>query len=185
MTTAEVLARFTHRYLDPGERLGEILFGLIMVLTFTATARATLGDSPDSGRQLLIAALGCNVAWGIIDGGMYIMTAMLGRAREASAEARARGVSPANHTRVTVDDIKGATGCFLLVVACTIPASLPFMFVDDSYLALRLSNGLLIAMLFLAGYAWGYHANTSRWIAGLVFLVIGVLLVLLAIALGG
>jgi len=71
------------------------------------------------------------------------------------------------------------------VVACTIPASLPFMVVDDAYVALRLSNGLLLVMLFLVGYSWGRFANTSRWIAGLVFLVIGLLLVALAIALGG
>ncbi len=184
MVTTEVPARFTHRYLDPGERLGEILFGLIMVLTFTATARAALGDNPDSGRQLLIAAAGCNIAWGIIDGGMYIMAAMLGRAREAQAEALARGGTP-THTRVTAEDIKGAIACFWLVVACTIPASLPFMLVDDAYFALRLSNGLLLVMLFLVGYSWGRFANTSRWIAGLVFLVIGLFLVALAIALGG
>jgi hypothetical protein len=184
MTTAQVSARFAHRYLDPGERLGEVLFGLIMVLTFTATARATLGDSPDAGRQLLIAALGCNIAWGIIDGGMYIMAAMLERAHEAQAEARARGGTPAR-TRLTAEDIKGAIACFWLVVACTIPASLPFMFIDNAYFALRLSNGLLLVMLFLVGYNWGRYANTSRWISGLVFLVIGLMLVALAIALGG
>jgi hypothetical protein len=184
MATTEVPARFTHRYLDPGERLGEILFGLIMVLTFTATARATLGDSPDAGRQLLIAAIGCNIAWGIIDGGMYIMAAMLGRAREAQAEALGRGGTP-TRTRVTAEDIKGAIACFWLVVACTIPASVPFMLIDDAYLALRISNAVLLVLLFLVGYHWGRFANTSRWTAGLVFLVIGVLLVFLAIALGG
>ena len=184
MTTADVPARFAQRYLDPGDRLGEILFGLIMVLTFTATARATLGDSPDAGRQLLLAAVGCNIAWGIIDGGMYIMAAMLERAREAQAESLARGGTPAR-TRIIADDVKGAIACFWLVVACTIPASIPFMVVGDPYFALRLSNGLLLVMLFLVGYAWGRHVNTSRWISGLVFLVIGLLLVLLAIALGG
>ena len=56
---------FLRRYLDAGERLGEVLFGLIMVLTFTLTAREVLGDEPESGRHLLIAALGCNIAWGI------------------------------------------------------------------------------------------------------------------------
>jgi VIT1/CCC1 family predicted Fe2+/Mn2+ transporter len=175
---------FIQRYLDPGERLGEILFGLIMVLTFTSTARAALGDSPDAATELLIAALGCNIAWGIIDGGMYIMSAMLERAREAQAEARAHATT-AIHTRVTMDDIKGAVACFWLVVVCTIPASVPFMVIDDAYLALRVSNGLLLVMLFLVGYYWGHYANTSRWIAGLVFLVVGLILVAIAIALGG
>jgi VIT1/CCC1 family predicted Fe2+/Mn2+ transporter len=73
--------RLTHRYLDPGDRLGEVLFGLIMVLTVTLTADLTLHDGQASVRELLAAAIGCNVAWGIIDGGMYVMAALLERAR--------------------------------------------------------------------------------------------------------
>jgi hypothetical protein len=177
-------ARLRNRHLDPGERLGEILFGLIMVLTFTATARATLGDSPEASRELLIAALGCNIAWGIIDGGMYIMTAMLDRAHHARDAALAAGGVPES-TRLTMDDLKGAFACFLLVVACTIPASVPFMFIDDAAVAIRASNALLLGMLFLAGFMWGGFASTSRWLSGVVFLIVGLILVLVAIALGG
>src|SRR5205814_8856742 len=64
---------FVSRYLDPASRLGEILFGLIMVLTVTLTAGLTVADGPAGARQLLVAAVGCNVAWGIIDAVMYIM----------------------------------------------------------------------------------------------------------------
>ena len=32
------MSRFTERHLDPGSRFGEILFGLIMVLTVTLAA---------------------------------------------------------------------------------------------------------------------------------------------------
>ena len=34
------------RFLDPASRLGEILFGLIMVLTVTLTAGLTVADGP-------------------------------------------------------------------------------------------------------------------------------------------
>jgi VIT1/CCC1 family predicted Fe2+/Mn2+ transporter len=177
-------ARFTHRYLDPGERLGEILFGLIMVLTFTATARATLGDSPDSARELLIAALGCNIAWGIIDGGMYIMSAMLERAAEARERATAQGV-PVERTGIHGDDVKGALACAWLVIATTFPVALPFLIFDDALFAIRLSNALLVVMLFLVGYQWGGYANVNKWIAGAVFTAVGLVLVAIAIALGG
>jgi len=172
-----------HRYLDPGERLGEIIFGLIMVLTFTSTARATLGESEDSAHELLIATLGCNIAWGIIDGGMYLMSAMLDRARQA----RERAPSPdaLAPSKIHLDDIKGAMACCWLVIASTVPVAIPFMIFDDAYFALRLSNGLLIAMLFVVGVQWGTHANVNRWRAGAVFTVVGLILVAIAIALGG
>lgn len=60
------------RLLDPNQRIAEVLFGLIMVLTFTGS----LGVA-DAGREdvrvMLIGALGCNLAWGIIDGVFYLM----------------------------------------------------------------------------------------------------------------
>ena len=52
-----------------------MLFGLIMVLTFTCSlnvARAGRGDV----RTMLLGALGCNVAWGIIDAVMYLMACL-------------------------------------------------------------------------------------------------------------
>jgi hypothetical protein len=82
---------FFRRYLEPADRLNEILFGLIMVLTFTLTAGLTLEDGPDKVRELLIATLGCNVAWGVIDGAMYLMGALLERSRRARTLAVVQG----------------------------------------------------------------------------------------------
>ena len=73
------MSRFTERHLDPASRLGEILFGLIMVLTVTLTASFTVADGKKGVHQLLLAAIGSNVAWGIIDASMYIMNAMVVR----------------------------------------------------------------------------------------------------------
>ena len=71
--------RFVHRHLDPASRMGEILFGLIMVLSITLTAGLNVADGKAGVRQLLIAALGCNLAWGFIDGIMYVMNCMAER----------------------------------------------------------------------------------------------------------
>jgi hypothetical protein len=73
------MSRFTERHLDPGSRLGEILVGLIMVLTITLTAGFAVADGKKGVRQLLLAAIGSNVAWGIIDASMYVMNAMVVR----------------------------------------------------------------------------------------------------------
>lgn len=73
---------FFAAHLDPGGIFGEILFGLIMVLTFTLGAGLTIHEEgPAAVHGLLIAALGCNLAWGIIDGVMYVMGCLLDRGR--------------------------------------------------------------------------------------------------------
>ncbi len=59
--------------LDPTERLSEILFGLIMVLSFTCTFSAAHEGRADV-RRMLFAALGCNLAWGIIDAVFYLVS---------------------------------------------------------------------------------------------------------------
>jgi VIT family len=68
------------RVLDPIDRVSEILFGLIMVLTFTGTLGAAEAGREDV-RLMLIGALGCNLAWGIIDAVFYLMGCMADRGR--------------------------------------------------------------------------------------------------------
>ena len=64
--------RSSKRVLDPIDRVSEILFGLIMVLTFTGSLSVAEAGREDV-REMLIGALGCNVAWGIIDAMLYLM----------------------------------------------------------------------------------------------------------------
>jgi len=66
------------RVLEPIERLSEVLFGLIMVLTFTGSLSVAEAGRDDV-RAMLIGALGCNLAWGIIDGVLYVMGCMAER----------------------------------------------------------------------------------------------------------
>ena len=63
-TTAEAESRESARVLDPVARSSEVLFGLIMALTFTGTVSvATAGR--DDVRTLVIGIIGCNIAWGL------------------------------------------------------------------------------------------------------------------------
>jgi VIT1/CCC1 family predicted Fe2+/Mn2+ transporter len=70
-------------YLAPGDSLSEILFGLIMTLTFTLGAGIMVREDPDAARELLIATVGCNIAWGLIDGLMYLAGQRFERGRRA------------------------------------------------------------------------------------------------------
>mgnify|MGYP003575372881 CR=1 FL=1 len=69
---ADALARTPKTVLDPGTRIAEVLFGLIMVLTFTGSLSVAEAGGDDV-RMMLIGALGCNIAWGTIDGIFYLM----------------------------------------------------------------------------------------------------------------
>src|SRR5947207_11154323 len=70
----------SRRGLEPIDRVSEVLFGLIMVLTFAGSLSiAEAGRS--EVRTMLIGALGCNLAWGIIDGVLYLMGCLAEKGR--------------------------------------------------------------------------------------------------------
>jgi hypothetical protein len=80
------------RVLDPLERTSEILFGIIMVLTFTGSIR--VADAGREGlRTVLAGAIGCNLAWGLVDAAMYLMATFITRARFVAALGAIRGAA--------------------------------------------------------------------------------------------
>ena len=192
--------RFVDR-LDPGDRTGELLFGLIMVLTFTLGAGIELSGDRNETRDLLLAALGCNTAWGIIDGALFLMARLSERGRlhrlllaikaapdrehalalvnaelderipsvvrpevraalDAEVLERVRGMT-LEKNRVTADDLWAALAVFWLVFLTALPAALPFLLVADATLAMRVSNAILIGLLFLVGYRWAGFTGAS------------------------
>jgi hypothetical protein len=68
------------RLLDPYEHVSEVLFGLIMVLTFTGSLSVAQAGREDI-RSMLVGALGCNLAWGIIDAVFYVMGSLAERGK--------------------------------------------------------------------------------------------------------
>ena len=219
------LFRKLHRNLDPGTTLAELIFGLLMVLTFTLGARLLGPEEPTDGRELLLAAIGCNIAWGIIDGFLYVLGSVYERLRVANVLESLRGPAdeptaiaaleeefdgdlvrladatqrerfyasimaaarrgPDARPRLLAEDLRGAVRVFFLVVATAVPAALPFVIWDSAYLALRISNALLLICLFVIGFFWGRHVGARPLLAGTLIASIGVALVLIAIPLGG
>ena len=73
-------AKSSKRVLEPIDRVSEVLFGLIMVLTFTGSLSVAEAGREDV-RTMLIGALGCNLAWGIIDAVLYLMGGLAEKGR--------------------------------------------------------------------------------------------------------
>jgi VIT1/CCC1 family predicted Fe2+/Mn2+ transporter len=76
--------RPSRRVLDPVDRVSEVLFGLIMVLAFTGSLSIAQAGRDDI-RAMLIGALSCNLAWGIIDAVLFLMGARAEKRRDLIA----------------------------------------------------------------------------------------------------
>jgi hypothetical protein len=221
MLDARLSAKLPDRILDPMDRISEILFGLIIALTFTLTFAVATADHA-AVRTMLFAALGCNLAWGIIDGGVYLLGRLnqQGRAilrwravRDAPDAKTAQHAIMASlppllasvaetaqletmrqklsqlpepeRPRLTKSDWLGALALSLLCFVSTFPIVIPFLFIGDARLALRVSNAVAIAMLFLCGFMFGRYAGFRPVAMGAAMVVLGGALVGVAIALGG
>ena len=84
------------RLLDPMDRMAEVLCGLIMVMTFTLAMKR----EGWSVREVLIYAIGCNLAWGIIDGSLYVIGCISERGRNLRALQAVRTSAPEEARRV-------------------------------------------------------------------------------------
>jgi hypothetical protein len=91
------------RVLDPMERISEVLFGLIMVLTYTGSLSVATANQGHI-RTMLIGALGCNLAWGVIDGGMYLMACLNERGRRLLTLRSVRDAADLDIARITIAD---------------------------------------------------------------------------------
>jgi hypothetical protein len=209
-------------WLDPIDRISEILFGLIMVLTCTGALSVVTAGRAEV-KTMILGALGCNLAWGIIDAGLYLMGCLGERGRgllqlrtvrqtsdpdagrraltdalpaplvavlsrdevESMRQRLAKAPDSPRRPGVTKDEMLGALGICLLVFFSTFPVVIPFLFIDGVRPALRVSNAVAIAMLFICGYLFARDTGLRPWPTGLAMVAIGVVFVGVAIALGG
>lgn len=208
--------------LNPMDRAAEILFGLIMALTFTCSI--SIANARDTEiRQLIIAALGCNLAWGLVDATMYLVGILARRNRNrgifevvrnsSATDSASKHISDSlppviasvitreelekirnrlivlpetnRKIRLTATDIKKALALFCIMAISTFPVVVPFVFIDDTKLALRISNLVAIIMMFLCGWSVAKYVGFSKWAMSLAMVFIGTILVALTIVLGG
>lgn len=99
-----MIVRFIERHLDPSETLLEVLFGLVMALTITAGARLLSERADIVGVELAAALLGCNVAWGVIDGAFYLLGTLFTRNRRVRFVKRLQAASTDEEAMAAVKD---------------------------------------------------------------------------------
>src|SRR5215831_10380052 len=91
------------RLLNPMDTVSGILFGLIMALTFTCSMGiATRG--PAEIRQLLIGAIGCNLAWGLVDATIYLIGALAEKNRNKTIFASLQKSTQPEKAREFISD---------------------------------------------------------------------------------
>jgi hypothetical protein len=193
-----------------------------MVLTFTGSLSVAEAGREDV-RIMLIGALGCNIAWGIIDAILYLMGCLAEKGRNLQTFLALRNApdalkgqqiiasalppmlasvlqpaeletmrqrmlalpEPAKPAKLDGSNWRGALGVFLLVFLSTFPVSIPFIFIHDAMVAMRVSNLVAIIMLFGTGFAFGRCVGRSPWVFGVAMVILGVVLVAITMALGG
>lgn len=210
------------RVLEPYTVLAEILFGLIMVLTFTGSL-SVADAGRDDVRLMLIGALGCNIAWGMIDAIFYLMSCVsdkgqnirsLRALRKATSRNEAHQIiadalppmvvdtmtsadfdtmqqrllqlpEPPSRPQLGKPELLGALAIFFWVFIITFPVAIPFIFMDQVELAMRVSNAIAIALLFIAGFVFARLAQYRPWLTAFAMVVAGSVVVGATIALGG
>jgi hypothetical protein len=100
---ADKRSKLIQPVLDPLERSSEILFGVIMVMTFTVSLRVARADHLQV-REMLIGAIGCNLAWGIIDGIMYVMSCVSERGHSNKVLRRIHRAKSAREANQIIND---------------------------------------------------------------------------------
>jgi VIT1/CCC1 family predicted Fe2+/Mn2+ transporter len=91
------------RLLDPVARMSEVLFGLIMALTFTGTLDVATAGNEDV-RMLLVGTIGCNLAWGLVDAVMFLISALTERGRNLVTVREVRAAATPERARQVIAD---------------------------------------------------------------------------------
>ena len=216
------LVKSTKPLLEPSERIAEVLFGLIMFLAITGSLRVATA-APDSVNRMLANALGCNLAWGIIDAVLYCMGrgAEQGRGivvyravRKATDPQKAHRLiadalpavvasvlqpaelesirqrlkqlpEPPDRVRLRKEDWLAGLWVFLWAILSMLPLAMPFIFMHNAAMALRVSNAVAMVMLFGMGYAYGRLTLRNPWSRGIAMVIVGLTLVALTKVFGG
>ena len=89
--------------LNPVDRVSEMLFGLFMALTFVGAVSVTEAGREDI-RAMLAAALGCNLAWGLVDAVMYLVRTVADRGRQITLIRAVRAAPDAASGQRVIQD---------------------------------------------------------------------------------
>jgi len=93
--------------LDPVYRASEVIFGLLMAMSFIGSISVAT-DGREEVRTLLIAALGCNLAWGLVDAVMHLVATKTQKRRESALVRQVRASDSATARNLLADEMPQA-----------------------------------------------------------------------------
>lgn len=88
--------------LNPVDRIAEILFGLIMAVTIVGSLSIATAGAEDV-KKVTAAAIGCNLAWGLVDAVMYVMRIITARRRTRFLARVVSSSSPAEAAKILAE----------------------------------------------------------------------------------
>jgi len=92
--SSQKIQSFFERYLDPADRLEELLNGLITALSITLGVGLATNET-GSTLQVALTILACNLTSGLMNGGMYIVSQLYDRGRQGRLVEALRSTSDA------------------------------------------------------------------------------------------
>lgn len=194
-----------------------------MVLTFTLAGGVAQADA----QEIILGAAGCAVAWGIIDGSIFMLNSLFQKGWRMRLIQHVKEVRPdeavdilrkefddryadviSGPTRelvyqdithnirsipdvrptITKDDVMGAVGLVVIEAICSLFAIIPLIVFGDQWYALRASNVSLLVVLTIVAYYWAGWAGwkgSGRTLITAAICGVGILMVLVAILMGG
>ena len=103
MSSKEVVVeKVREPVLSPVDRVSELLFGLFMALTFVGAVSVAKAGREEI-RAMFAAALGCNLAWGLVDAVMYLVRTITNRGRSLTLVRSVRDAPDAETGRRLIE----------------------------------------------------------------------------------
>jgi hypothetical protein len=210
---------FREEHLSEGDMQIEMLCGVIMVLVMIGYLKLSMvQEGVEFQKIMILVPLGCNAAWGIIDGIMYVLINLRERGKKIKLlsliklskdqnesltiiknEFGSRFIDLLNKdtqtniyqeilkslTTASVEKPKGISkkdlrivlNTFLIVFFTGIPLVLPFVLLNDVWLAIRISHIIGLVMLFCIGYWWAKLASRHKVRSAIALTILGVVIV--------
>jgi hypothetical protein len=101
--------------LSPVDRVSEMLFGLFMALTFIG-AVSVAEQGREQIRTLFLTAIGCNLAWGLVDAVMYLVRTLAERGRLLTTVRSVQAARDAQSGRKVIEQSLSQAAARLLSV---------------------------------------------------------------------
>jgi hypothetical protein len=210
---------FRSEHLSEADVQVEMLCGVIMVLVLIGYLKLSLAqDDIEFKKLMMLVPLGCNAAWGIIDGIMYVLVNLRERGNKSKLlsliksaknqtdamalvrkefgfaffdllnqdtqkniyEEILKGVTNATIVKpkgISKNDLRLVLKTFLIVLSSGVPIVIPFFFLNDVWLAIRISHIIGLVMLFCIGYWWAKFASRHRIRSAIGLTILGVVIV--------